>query len=296
MKVSILRKYFLSDVLSASGVEVIDKTIYIIGDDSSWVYVLNEKAQLLNTIPLFESPATLKGRIAKLVKPDFEALTWIEIDGKKKLLTVGSGSKSPERDNGYLLDLSTNNVLPLLLTGMYNQLREMPEVVGTGKLNIEGIAANHEHIIFIQRGNITGKNVLISYPSEGLYSYLVQRSAYLPAPVIQSFALPRLAGLQSGFSGITFIPGTSTLFFTASVENTLNEIDDGEIAGSYIGLIDLSNHTLKSSLVEYEGAIYLGKIESIAVLGQINSGQVEAVAVTDSDQGGSELLFLQIEF
>ncbi|MDO1448902.1 hypothetical protein Q0590_21670 [Rhodocytophaga aerolata] len=295
MKVYIRRKYFLSDVPSASGVEVIDKSIYIIGDDSSWLYVLNEQAQLLNKIALFNSPATLKGRIAKQNKPDFEALTCIEVDGKKRLLAVGSGSKSPERDNGYLLDLSTNTVLHLPLTGMYNQLRELPEVVSTGKLNIEGIAANPEHIVFIQRGNITGKNVLISYPAEGLYEYLLQKSAYLPAPVIQSFALPRLTGVQAGFSGITFIPGTSTLFFTASVENTLNEIDDGEIAGSYIGLIDLSNHTLKSSLVEYEGATYLGKIESIAVLGQVNSGQIDVVAVTDSDQGGSELLFLQID-
>jgi hypothetical protein len=172
----------------------------------------------------------------------------------------------------------------------------MPEVIGAGKLNIEGLAANHEQIVFVQRGNISGNNVLISYPAGELYMYLTQQSDLLPIPLIQSFRLPTLSDLQSGFSGITFIPGSSRLLFTASVENTANEIDDGEILGSYIGLIDLHDPAaMRSTLIDFEGTPYLGKVESIAVQGIEATGIIQAVAVTDSDRGGSELLFVQIE-
>lgn len=295
MKVTISRKYFLPDIPSASGVEVFDNTIYIIGDDSCWLYVLNAHAQLINKVSLFTSSGLLDGRIPKINKPDFEALTYLRAEGNNYLLTVGSGAKSPERDNGYLIELASNTITHLPLTGLYNQLRQIPEVAGTGKLNIEGIAANDAYVLLVQRGNVTGNNVLISYPAEELYQYLLQKSAYLPVPIIQQYTLPTLAGLQSGFSGITFIPNTSTLFFTASVEGTTNEIDDGEITGSYVGLIDCSNNTIKSKLIDYEGTIYLGKIESIAVQMFDGSETIRAVAVTDSDKGGSELLFLQIQ-
>jgi hypothetical protein len=296
VQVSISKTHFLPHIPSASGVEVLQNTIYIIGDDSSWLYVLNINAQLTERIALFDSPDLINGRISKKAKPDFEALTLLPVGSSQQLLVAGSGSKSPERDNGYLINVHTSNIRPVSLTGLYNQLRQQPDVIGAGKLNIEGIAANHEQIIFIQRGNVTGNNVLISYPAEDLYNYLTAKSVHAPLPVVQPYVLPRLLELQSGFSGITFIPGTSQLLFTASVEDTANEIDDGEIMGSYIGLIDLHNpENTKSHLITFEGSTYPGKIESIAVQGVDISGHIRAVAVTDSDQGGSELLFLDIK-
>jgi hypothetical protein len=296
LQVSIIKKYFLPDVPSASGVEVVRDRIYIVGDDSSWLYILNTQAKLTDKVALFASPDLINGRIPKISKPDFEALTVVEMYGHPKLITVGSGSKSPERDKGYLIDLQTYTALPIHLTPIYDHLRGIQEVIGAGKLNIEGLAANHEQIVFVQRGNISGNNVLISYPAGELYMYLTQQSDLLPIPLIQSFRLPTLSDLQSGFSGITFIPGSSRLLFTASVENTVNEIDDGEILGSYIGLIDLHDPAaMRSTLIDFEGTPYLGKVESIAVQGIEATGIIQAVAVTDSDRGGSELLFMQIE-
>jgi hypothetical protein len=295
LQVIILKKHFLPDIPSASGVAVVNNVIYIIGDDSSWLYMLDYEMKVVGKTALFTSPDLINGRIPKVSKPDFEALTHLNIGGKEQLLAIGSGSKSPERDNAYLVDLHNNTTRHISLINVYNQLRQLPEVIGEGKLNIEGLAADHKQILFVQRGNITGNNVLISYPAEELYQYLLEKSSFLPVPIIQLFNLPYLSGSQSGFSGITFIPGTSKLLFTASVENTANEIDDGEVLGSYIGLIDLHDHTtLRSTLIDFEGLPYLGKIESIAVQEVEASGQIQAVAVTDSDMGGSELLFLQI--
>jgi hypothetical protein len=295
LQVSVIKKHFLPNIPSASGVEVVNDVIYIVGDDSSSVYMLDYEMKLIDKIALFTSPDLINGRISKVSKPDFEALTYLNINGKEQLLAVGSGSKSPERDNGYLVDLQYNTTRHITLTHLYNQLRQLPEVIGEGKLNIEGLAADDTRILFVQRGNITGNNVLVSYPAEELYNYLIQKSVHLPVPTIQLFKLPSLSGSQSGFSGITFIPGTSKLLFTASVENTTNEIDDGEVLGSYIGLIDLQDHTtLQSTLIDFEGLPYMGKIESIAIQRVDTSGQIQAVAVTDTDMGGSELLFLQI--
>ncbi len=296
MQVSLLSKHELPLVPSASGVEVTGGFIYIVGDDSAYLYKLDAAAQVLETIPLFATDVK-EGRIPKKSKPDFESLTYFNMEGKNLLFTLGSGSLSPERDSGYLLDLTTYQSTLVSLTGLYSQLRQLPEVIGEGKLNIEGAAANDEYLVLVQRGYVTGKNVLIQYKLQEFYAYLMQTSASLPSPLVYSYTLPKLSGLQSGFSGIAFVPGRNEVLITASVEDTTNEIDDGAIMGSYIGKIDLSHKAdnFLGTLVEYKGSTYLGKIESIAIQ-QVNpDNSIQAVAVTDSDLGGSELLFLQIQ-
>src|SRR6185437_3138844 len=95
------------------------------------------------------------------------------------------------------------------------------------------------------------------------------------------------------------------VFFSASVENTSNAFDDGEILGSYIGWMkeeDLYNNNEIDKvykpkgivLLEENGSPFKGKIESITILEKDVNTYI-ALAVTDNDSPSSELLMLEIE-
>src|SRR5687768_1753982 len=92
MKVSVIKKALLEDLPSASGMEIIDGVIYIIGDDSPYLYVLDHSLRVINKVELFKTEDFESGRIPKKLKPDLETLTSLTISGNKYLLATGSGS------------------------------------------------------------------------------------------------------------------------------------------------------------------------------------------------------------
>jgi hypothetical protein len=73
------------------------------------------------------------------------------------------------------------------------------------------------------------------------------------------------------------------------VENTDNAYDDGEILGSLIGIIDISNNTIATSFdyckISNAGAHL--KVESVTVEKEISPGKTEVVLITDDDKGNS---------
>jgi hypothetical protein len=111
--------------------------------------------------------------------------------------------------------------------------------------------------------------------------------------------LPRLEGIQSGFSGATADTEFNRIIFTASVENTSDWVDDGEVLGSYLGVIyisDLHHHYAPNSvLIEDNSGILDVKVESVALTSSTQN-KISCILVTDSDGGSSELLEVEIEF
>ncbi|MES2730703.1 MAG: hypothetical protein V4714_03110 [Bacteroidota bacterium] len=311
MKAIITRRQVIPTLPSASGVEWIGNQGYIIGDDSPWLYVLNDqwaivqKAALFTAEPLADPKKRTDWannqdrRMAKKIKPDYETITQLQMGSTAALLIAGSGSKSPQRDNAFLIQLG--NAIQanwISLTPLYDQLRAMPQVVGSGKLNVEGLAANHDSVCLLQRGNITGNNVVIQYDLPAFVAYLTGQQPLLPTPIVSRFELPFLAGIQAGFSGATFLPHSSTLLFTASVENTADEISDGESLGSLVGMIDLQqpSTSLSWAWITENGLPFTGKVESIAIQEGTSITGLTAIAVTDNDCGDSEILEVRIDW
>jgi hypothetical protein len=257
--------------------------------------------------------------IPKKQKPDFEMLTRLQIGGEEVLLVAGSGAESPQRDRGFLVCPDTSlQVTPVSLTQLYDQLRKLPEVVGRGRLNLEGLAADHEWVFFLQRGNVSGLNVLIRYDLLSFAKYLNEPSHPLPEAQVYAYELPSLAGIRSGFSGATLLtvqdgsacwkrlsatwgelslPAT-LLLFTASLEDTADEILDGETLGSLVGFLnpDQPGQLLSWTWITEKGQPYTGKVESIAVLPEPAADGLLAVAVTDNDLGDSEMLELKLSW
>jgi hypothetical protein len=291
MKAEVINRHYLKEIPSASGIEIIGELIYIISDDSPFLFVLDKTFKIFRRISLFDYVTGTDGKIPKLKKPDLESLTTVSIGRKKYLLAVGSGSFERKRDAGFLIDLKNDEVRKISFSPFFNQLTKYLRKNSGGELNIEGSVFSNRILHFFQRGNVAGKNMVFSVQWKEL-----QEAQEDISFKVHEFDLPLLLKVRAGFSGACLIPGSQEIVFTASVEQTPNVIDDGAIAGSFAGVIspDLSDRKIITSRITRNGKIYRRKVESIAVINKISQGEMICVAVCDQDAAYSELLELKI--
>ena len=305
MKATIQRLHPFPDIPSASGMEIIGNRVYVIGDDSPWLYVLDlASLKQVGRIRLFESDDFGSGRIPKPLKPDLECLTLLDIAGGHHLAAFGSGS-APNRARGYVIRIPAASqeaaqVRPYSLQELYRALQAEPELLGDEVLNLEAAAVTTDQVLLFQRAARTGPNLLLAFNKVEFWAYLTHSREALPAYQAIPFQLPALEGSAAHFSGA--VVHDKQLFFTASVENTTDAILDGEVMGSFIGWIDLAAlqpdagplrpHT--ALVLNKKGEPYKGKVESLVILNSRRPHTFRAQAITDNDQGQSELLELEL--
>jgi hypothetical protein len=309
MKISIVRKAKLDNIASASGVEVVDGMIYLLSDDSSYLYKIKHDLTLLEKIALYKSSSEDPEHIAKPEKADLECMGQLSINGYKHLLLLGSGSRSPQRDKGFLVKLPSNYtkkhfVTEVQLGGLFNLLRSHDEITVNGEINLEGLAFGNEKTYLLNRGNPSGiKNAVLSFDKPEFIEFIQGHSDGVPFPSIHPVNLPELSGVKTGFSGADFFD--NRFWFTCSAEETSNAYDDGSIKGSMIGLLEVdlkSNGRFTEEKIRLqeitsffeEGELFIGKIESVSVYEKDSEGVYTALAVTDNDGKPSELLLLDI--
>ena len=290
MTATIFSENVISGLPSASGVEILGPTAFIIGDDSPYLYRLDAVTLTpLEPVRLFDTKHFDDGRISKKRKPDLEcmvALTWP--DGRAGLLLLGSGSR-PTRDRAWFVP--TDGAVPGLpevvdLTVLYNHLRTyLPAGVS---LNLEAAATTTTELLLFQRTvGRADAALLFVLPLETVLRLLAgEAGASVPVPHQLVFQLPLIDGCAAGFSGATFVDGR--LFVSASVENTSDAVLDGEVLGSFVGMVDMVAQTaIFARLVWADGRAYVGKVEGLAMRKLLGAGRWELLLVTDDDVGGS---------
>ncbi len=287
MKFDLKEHRELTGIPSASGLEVTNSGIYVIGDNSPWLFRLNENFEITDKISLFPDREFDDSIIEKIHKPDLEAIAPGDSSGNV-LLAFGSGSKSPERDILVEIDITTGTAREYPLIEFYSRLRSVAGITSE-ELNIEAAEVYQEELYLFNRG----KNLIIRCSLADFRKYLEGGEKTFDLEIF-SIDLPDIDGIPAGFSGASLDPENGKLFFTATVENTDNWIDDGEVLGSFIGVFDLKE--LQDEMKPDHIAILLDenylkvKVESVAVLSPFRSGEAELLMVTDSDGGISELL------
>jgi len=310
MNISILKHVHLTTIPSASAVEVINGNIYIVGDDSSFLYALKYDLTLIEKVPLYVADEThiVENRILKKKKADLECITKLTINGYPHLLILGSGSKSPRRDVAFLVKLPTSYnrkhlVWEISLVKWYSFLRMNEDVTGdSGVLNFEAAASTSEFLYIFNREN----NAILRFDMPEFIEFIQGHTDGVPFPTIIKADLPTVDSVRSGFSGADYFDGK--LFFTAAAENTSNAIDDGAIMGSAVGIVsfdgeektrgkitngftaNISNFTLLPQI----DSLPL-KVESISVYEKENDSTYIAIAVCDDDLGASDILMIQID-
>ena len=119
LKLKLKKQKHLLDLPSASGVEIIDGNIFIIGDDTPFLYKLNQDFIILEKYPLSGNDSTVNNRVPGIIKGDFESMARYKKGGWNYLAVLSSGSKKITRDSLHVFDLSekkliaSKNVRPL---------------------------------------------------------------------------------------------------------------------------------------------------------------------------------------
>jgi hypothetical protein len=305
MKATIQRLHFFPNIPSASGMELLGNQVYVVGDDSPFLYVLDRASlQLVEQIQLFASGDFGSGRIPKLLKPDLECLTLLEMEGVPHLAAFGSGS-APNRARSFTVPIGAGKgpapqVRQQSLQDLYGAIQADPEVLGGDALNLEAAATTPDQLLLFQRATQAGSNLVLAFDRQEFAAYLFGARKTLPAYQALYFQLPSLEGLASRFSGATVYG--DKLFFSASVENTDDPIQDGEVLGSFVGWVDLAALQAGQGPVQAhtalvlgpQGTPYKGKVESLVILDQPQPLTYRALAMTDNDQGQSDLLELEL--
>ena len=295
MTATILSEAAIPGLPSASGIEVVGPTAYVIGDDSPFLYGL-DAATLTPTgqVQLFAADPNPdnSGRLRKLDKPDLEALAAVRWPGGRAgLLLLGSGSLA-NRARGWFVPTPANaHAEPLDLAPLYAQLQ--PHLPAGAVLNLEAAAASATELLLFQRTvGRADAAMVFRLPLAKTLAFLAGQAA-APAVRVVRFELPVIAGCPAGFSGATF--HGDRLFVTASVEDTNDAVLDGAVLGSFIGLVDLETQTAAfAHLAWADGRAYHGKVEGLAVRRALDAGRWEVLLVTDDDAGGSTAVVAEL--
>lgn len=218
----------ISGIGSASGLVYLNRKLYIISDNSGYLYEYEISEQKLNTIALVENP---QENSPKKDKFDFEAIAQKEED----LLIIGSGSTA-NRNRSFLFDTNTRKTTQKDVSELYERIKTQLHFTDE-ELNIEGLLFDKEEQYFFQRGNGNpNKNGII-------HVYTEDEDSKLNFTV---FELPKIKNVPATFTDAVLID--ETIYFLATAEDTTSTYLDGDVLGSIIGAIDLKSMKLINSV------------------------------------------------
>ncbi|MCD0473172.1 hypothetical protein LPB87_02075 [Flavobacterium sp. EDS] len=226
---------------SASGLIYQDNSLFIIGDNSGYLYEYNIDNSDLKK---HEIIANATENIAKNQKPDFESIT----NHNDTLYIFGSGStdqrnKMVEFDLKSKTKIATNN-----LTDFYAVMQNFSGIKPED-FNLEGAIFDGENWYLFNRGNgKTNKNAIFTIHAKSLGEEFSLISV--------DYKLPKIKGVRSSFTDAILVD--DKIYFLATAEDTKSTYNDGEILGSFIGQMDLKtmkiDYTKKiSSTNKFEG-------------------------------------------
>jgi len=291
MKCSIKKRIHLVGIPSASGIEKYRDHFFIIGDNSPWYFETDKDFNVLKKYSVSSLPIT-DSIIPKKKKRDLEAMTMLTVDNDTSILIFGSGSKAPYRNYGKKFDPKFGKSTDYDFTEFYELLMEEAKLTDE-ELNIEAAAILNDKLYLFNRK--VNKIIVIKLTS--FLKYIKGEKDKLNMKVF-SVDLPEINGINAGFSGATQDEKNNRIIFTASVENTSNNIDDGKVLGSFIGTLDpedLHQHIKPTCLLISENNIPQEiKVESLTINEYLENG-VSLYLVSDSDGLESELFEVILE-
>lgn len=277
-------EYFTNDqISSASGIESINGTTYIISDDQASLFITDNFSEI-KKIKIIDSD---KIRIDKLYKPDFEALGKINIKNSNHLLIISSGSKIDYRDTVFLFSVDDKKIIAKRnFRNIYNKMKISANLNTNYSINIEAVSVDSNSVYLFQRGNLDGNNVIFKFSKKEFLEYLNGKQNNLEFE-FKKFTLPILNSKNSGFSGACYL-NENEMIFTASVEINPDTYQDGAILGSYIGILNYETGGIKYTLFEKNNKVVITKLESVYIINKISENSFRIFLSSDNDNGVSE--------
>ena len=240
-------EFQIAGIGSASGLVYKDNAVFIISDNSSFLYEYRIQEKKLSKIKLFEDG---QENIRKKDKFDFESITLKE----NKLQILGSGSTS-KREKRLVYNLDSKTVSEKDLAKAFQNLKQTASI-SDDELNIEGALFLDENWHLFQRGNgINSKNGI--FKTNSLKKDF--ETKFFP------INLPKIKEIETSFTDAILVE--DKIYFLAAAENTTSTYDDGEIFGSILGRMNSQTfeieHTQKiSDTHKFEGLALYKKTET----------------------------------
>ena len=231
---------------SASGLVFKDNSLFVISDNSSFLYEYHVQEKELSKIKLFENS---QENIPKKYKFDFES---IALKGNK-LHLLGSGSTS-KREKRIVYNIETTAIAEKDLSKLYKSLKETTSI-SDEELNIEGALCCNEKWYLFQRGNgANSRNGIFKTKSLEIES----QTEFVEV------RLPKIKHVETSFTDAILVE--DKIYFLATAEDTTSTYDDGEILGSLIGRMDSKTFEIEftqkiSDTHKFEGLTLYKKTE-----------------------------------
>jgi len=207
-------------ISSASGLIYNDNFLYIVSDNSTFLYHYNLAESKTSKIKLFDNS---QENLKKKDKSDFESV----LQKDKKLYLFGSGSK-PRRQKLAIYDPKSGKATETDLAAIYDAFRKVAQLP-KDELNIEGVVYYDSQWIFFQRGN--GKL--------GINGIFVLKNKKLLANESITFIpinLPNLKHIPATFTDAVLVK--DKIYFLAAAEDSNSTYKDGELIESIVGCLD----------------------------------------------------------
>ena len=300
-------------VSGGSGIVAYGGDFYVIGDDTTWFFKLNDEFDVEKKSRLLVETDPAKSdeqdRLPGNKKPDYEAISKVEWDGKQWAIVLGSGGSLKLRERGHMVRLDNpeaqkkNRSMGIL----YGQLKSLAGLLKKPSskyelLNLEGLVTTGKFAYIFHRGNFTGKSLIFRINESELIEYMLNERDYLSQIHVVEVILPTIDKSQAALSGGGYSSKNETMVFSASIESNGGM---GDTVGSFIGVlpeiyfedaiegggvIDLRP---LSQLVQRDGKPVVTKVESVAITSD-SENSIEGVLVSDNDNGASE--FFETKF
>jgi hypothetical protein len=209
---------------SASGLVFHENKLYIISDNSTFLYEYNILDERLDKIALVENA---EENTIKKDKADFESIT---LNGNN-LVILGSGS-TDKRNKLFKYNINSKKTKEKSFEEFYKKVKSELEIK-EDELNIEGLILIDKKILLFQRGNGgTSKNGIIyadDNPDNPNFKFI-------------PFELPKIKNVETTFTDAILVE--NKIYFLAAAEDTASTYEDGEVLGSIIGCIDAKTFNL----------------------------------------------------
>ena len=220
----------LQGIGAASGLVMDQGYLYIVSDQSSYLYQYHIQTQQLNRIGLVENSQHISPK-----KDKFDLESVVKKDNS--LYLFGSGS-TQKRHQLFHYELKSQHIQTVDLSSLYHSFKQVGGL-SDDELNIEGVIYDAPRWLFFQRGNgASAQNGIFIAHSE----HLEHQASIEFIP----FQLPLINQVLASFTDAILV--NQQIYFLAAVENSQSTYDDGEVLGSFIGCIDLAQ--LKLNYIE----------------------------------------------
>ncbi len=210
----------ISGIGSASGLVYTDNSLFLISDNSGFLYEYHMDSAVLKSHPVIGEASA---NILKKNKPDFEA---IALKGNE-LHLFGSGS-TEKRNRQFIFNPKTQQVTEENLQPLYQKIKTAA-AISDDDLNIEGALYYKDHLYLFQRGNGANSHngIAIINPNSNENGHIQ----------FQSIQLPKIKHVETTFTDAIVVG--DKIYFLAAAEDTVSTYEDGEILGSIMGCIDI---------------------------------------------------------